>query len=51
MTEAPKISVNSLAGTIVDRMVAEADKLRIIVSEGLARRNLDRCRRQGRRRL
>ena len=34
MTEAPKISVNSLAGTIVDRMVAEADKLRIIVSEG-----------------
>jgi methenyltetrahydromethanopterin cyclohydrolase len=34
MTEAPKISVNSLAGTIVDRMVTEADKLRIIVSEG-----------------
>ncbi len=44
MTEAPKISVNSLAGTIVDRMIAEADKLRIIVSEGSLGENFDRCR-------
>ncbi len=34
MTEAPKISVNNLAGAIVDRMVTEADRLRIIVSKG-----------------
>ena len=34
MAEAPKISVNNLAGAIVDRMVTEADRLRIIVSKG-----------------
>ena len=51
MTEAPKISVNNLAGAIVDRMVTEADRLRIIVSKGSLGETSDRCRRQGGRRL
>jgi methenyltetrahydromethanopterin cyclohydrolase len=34
MTDSPEISVNTLAGSLVDRLVAEATKFRCIVSKG-----------------